>query len=40
MTPQPVKIEKVNLPLIRDYEIVFHEQEVYKLSLNADFNGL
>jgi len=40
MNVEPSKIEKVNLPLIRDYEIVFHEQEVYKLSLNADFAGL
>ena len=34
------QIEKVNFPLIKDYEIIFHEQEVYKVSLNADLSML
>lgn len=28
-------IEIVSLPFRRDYEIVFHEQELFKFNLNA-----
>jgi hypothetical protein len=28
-------IEQVSLPFRRDYEIVFHEHEVFKISLHA-----
>lgn len=30
-----VKIEKVNLPFKREYEIVFHEQDLFKIQLVA-----
>jgi hypothetical protein len=39
-TPKTQQIEKVSIPFRRDYSIVFHDQDLYKVSVNAQIEGL
>jgi len=34
------QIEKIELPFKREYEIVFHESEIFKISLEAKEDSL
>ena len=34
------KIERISLPFKREYEIVFHEQDLFKIALSATYDTL
>ena len=36
----PDKIEKITLPFKREYEIVFHEHDIFKIALSATYDTL